>query len=139
MDPNNRTNRHNRKKTDGLDEKTQTNDQKKTIGREQPIRSRESIQQIYGFVREQRNNERHRNILSVKTGTPPVKQKARFLPLHLQENVGREFEKLIKSGHLAKIHDVNEDCFVSPVVTTLKSDKPVKIALGSRKLNDSCI
>ena len=52
--------------------------------------------------------------------------------------MGREFEKLIKSGHLEKIHDVNEDCFVSPVVTTLKSDKPVKIALDSRKLNDSC-
>ena len=29
-------------------------------------------------------------------------------------------------------------CFVSPVVITVKSDKSVKIALDSRKLNDSC-
>ena len=35
--------------------------------------------------------------------------------------------------------DVDEDCFVSPVVITVKNDKSVKIALDSRKLNDSCI
>ena len=34
---------------------------------------------------------------------------------------------------------VDEDCFVSPVVITVKNDKAVKIALDSRKLNDSCI
>ena len=45
----------------------------------------------------------------------------------------------MKSGPLEKINDVDEDCFVSPVVITVKSDKSVKIALDSRKLNDSCI
>ena len=40
---------------------------------------------------------------------------------------------------MEKIKDVDEDCFVSPVVITVKSDKSVKIALDSRKLNDSCI
>ena len=69
----------------------------------------------------------------------PVKQKARPIPLHLQEEVGRELEKLIKTGHLEKVKHVDEDCFVSPVVITVKSDKCVKIALDSRKLNDSCI
>ena len=68
-----------------------------------------------------------------------VKQKARPIPLHLQEDVGRELEKLIKSGHLEKVKDVDEDCFVSPAVITVKNDKSVKIALDSRKLNDSCI
>ena len=34
---------------------------------------------------------------------------------------------------------MNEDCFVSPVVITVKKDKLIKIALYSRKLNDSCI
>ena len=33
---------------------------------------------------------------------------------------------------------MDEDCFVSPVVITGKSDKSVKIALDSRKLKDSC-
>ena len=77
--------------------------------------------------------------IQLKPGHYPVKQKARPIPLHLQDDVGRELEKLIKSGHLEKINDVDEDCFVSPVVITVKSDKSVKIALDSRKLNDSCI
>ena len=34
---------------------------------------------------------------------------------------------------------MDEDCFVSPVVITVKNDKSLKIALDSRKLNDSCI
>ena len=79
-----------------------------------------------------------RNI-QLKPGHYPVKQKARPVPLHLQEDVGRELEKLIKTGHLEKINDVDEDCSVSPVVITVKNDKSVKIALDSRKLNDSCI
>ena len=76
--------------------------------------------------------------IQLKPGHYPVKQKARPVPLHLQD-LGRELEKLIKTGHLEKINDVDEDCFVSPVVITVKNDKSVKIALDSRKLNDSCI
>ena len=37
-----------------------------------------------------------------KPGHYPVKQKARPIPLHLQDDVGRELEKLIKTGHLEK-------------------------------------
>ena len=77
--------------------------------------------------------------IQLKPGHHPVKQKARPVPLHLQEDVGNKLEKLIRTGHLEKINDVDEDCFVSPVVITIKSDKSVKIALDSRKLNDSCI
>ena len=40
---------------------------------------------------------------------------------------------------MEKVNNVDEDCFVSSVVKTVKSDKSVKIALDSRKLNDSCI
>ena len=75
----------------------------------------------------------------LKPGHYPVKQKARPIPLHLQEAVGKEIEKLTKSGHLEKVKHVDEDCFISPVVITVKNDKSVKIALDSRKLNDSCI
>ena len=79
------------------------------------------------------------NIQLKPGGHYPVKQKARHIPLHLQEDVGRELEKLIKTGHLEKVKHVDEDYFVSPVVITVKNDKWVKIALDSRKLNDSCI
>ena len=77
--------------------------------------------------------------IQLKPGHYPIKQKARPVPLHLQEDVERELKKLIRTGHLEKINDVDEVCFVSPVVITVKSDKSVKIALDSRKLNDSCI
>ena len=77
--------------------------------------------------------------IQLKPGHYPVKQKARPIPLHLQEDVGKELERLIKTGHLEKVKHVDEDCFVSPVVITVKNDKSVKIALDSRKLNDSCI
>ena len=77
--------------------------------------------------------------IQLKPGHYPVKQKARPIPLHLQEAVGKEIEKLTKSGHLERVKQVDEDCFVSPVVITVKNDKSVKIALDSRKLNDSCI
>ena len=77
--------------------------------------------------------------IQLKPGHYPVKQKARPIPLHLQEAVGKEIEKLTKSGHLEKVKHVDEDCFISPVVLTVKNDKSVKIALDSRKLNDSCI
>ena len=45
----------------------------------------------------------------------------------------------MKPGHLETVKHVGEDCFVSPVVITVKSDKSVKMALDSRILNDSCI
>ena len=77
--------------------------------------------------------------IQLKPGHYPGKQKARPVPLHLQKDVERELERLLKSGHLEKINNVDEDCFVSPVVITVKSDKSVKIALDSRKVNDSCI
>ena len=77
--------------------------------------------------------------IQLKPGHYPVKQKARPIPLHLQEDVGKELERLLKTGHLEKVKHVDEDCFVSPVVITVKNDKSVKIALDPRKLNDSCI
>ena len=77
--------------------------------------------------------------IQLQSGHYPVKQKARPVPLHLQKDVGREMKRLIKSGHLEKINNVDEDCFVSPAIITVKSDNSVRIALDSRKLNDSCI
>ena len=39
---------------------------------------------------------------------------------------------------MERVKQVDEDCLVSPVVRTVKNDISVKIALDSRKLNDSC-
>ena len=40
---------------------------------------------------------------------------------------------------MERVKQVDEDCSVSPVVVTVKDYKPVKVALDSRKLNNSCI
>ena len=40
----------------------------------------------------------------LKPGHYPVKQKARPIPLQLQEEGGKELEKLIKTRHLKKKH-----------------------------------
>ena len=74
-----------------------------------------------------------------KPGCYPIQQKARPIPYHLQKDVKNELDRLIKSGHLERLETIEEDCFVSPVVITVKKDKTVKIALDARKLNDSCV
>ena len=64
--------------------------------------------------------------IQLKPGHYPIKQKARPVPLHIQEDVGRELEKLIRTGHLEKINDLDEDCFVSPVVISEKDSQKIK-------------
>ena len=75
----------------------------------------------------------------IKPGCYPIQQKARPIPYHLQEDVKNELNRLIESGHLERLETIGEDCFVSPVVITVKKDESVKIALDARKLNYSCI
>ena len=59
-------------------------------------------------------------------GHSPVEQKAILVNLNLQEAVGKAIEKLTKSGHLERVKQADEDCFVSPVVITVKNDKSKK-------------
>ena len=74
----------------------------------------------------------------MKPGHPPIKQEARPISYPLQNFVEKILNNLFESGHLERVQKVDEDCFVSPVVLTLKNDKSVKTALRSIKLNDSC-
>ena len=77
--------------------------------------------------------------IQIKPGCYPIQQKARPIPYHLQKDVKNELDRLIKSGHLERVKTIEEDCFVSPVVITVKKDRTVEIALDARKLNDSCV
>ena len=45
----------------------------------------------------------------------------------------------MKQGHIDKSNNIDENCFVSPAVITVKKVKSVKIALDSRKLNEITI
>ena len=77
--------------------------------------------------------------IQLKKDVKPIQQKGRPVPIHFQNIVREELEKLIDKGHLEKADRTTENCFVSPAVITIKKDKSVKIALDSRKLNDACI
>ena len=50
-----------------------------------------------------------------------------------------EHDRIIKSGHLKRLETIDQACFLSLVVLTVKKDKTVKIALDARKLNQSCV
>ena len=72
--------------------------------------------------------------IQLKEDAKLIQQKSRHIPIHLQQSVGNEIEKLIKQGHIEKANNIDENCFVSLAVITVKKDKSVKIALDSRKL-----
>ena len=61
--------------------------------------------------------------IQIKPGRYPIQQKNRTIPYHLQQDVKNELDRLIKTGHLERLEPVEEDCFVSNVVITVKTDK----------------
>ena len=77
--------------------------------------------------------------IQLKEDAKLIQQKGRPIPIHLQQSVGKEISKLIRQGHIEKANNIDEICFVSPAVITVKKDKSVKIALDSRKLNEITI
>ena len=74
--------------------------------------------------------------IQLKEDAKLIQQKGRPIPIHLQQSVEEEVEKLVKQGHIEKANNIDENCFVSPAVITVKKDKYVKIASDSRKLNE---
>ena len=65
----------------------------------------------------------------------PIQEKGRRVPISLQEKVDTEIDKLLKQGHIEKLTECSDKYFVSPIVTTVKKDGSVKLALESRELN----
>ena len=96
---------------------------------------KESIQQMSGLVCPELNNKRLRNKKKqMKPGQNHMKQKIRPIPLHLQESVGKELQKLIKAGPFENVNNVDEDCCVSPVVITVKKRQIGELSTEQRKL-----
>ena len=98
---------------------------KLTIGSIQLAENNQSEKErIFGIFRDLfENNETMKDTeikIQLKPRHYPIKQKARPVPLHLQEDVGKELEKLIRTGHLEKNNDIDEDSFVLPIVITKK-------------------
>ena len=62
-------------------------------------------------------------------------QKSRRIPIHLQQAVEAELEKLQKERHLEKLEELGENACVSPAAVAQKSDGSIKIALGAKQKN----
>ena len=74
--------------------------------------------------------------LQLKKDAKLIQQIGRPIPVHLQQSVEKEIEKLTDQGNIENADNIDENCFVSPAVITVKKDKLVRIALNSRKLNE---
>ena len=75
--------------------------------------------------------------IEMKENAKITQQKGRRIPLQLQNQVDKEIENLLKSGHIERVDKINDDVFIQPVVITVKKDRSVKIALDARALNES--
>ena len=64
----------------------------------------------------------------------PVQQKGRRIPIHLQERVEGELNKLIHQKHIIKLDKCLDKQFISPIVITVEKDQTVKLALDSKKI-----
>ena len=58
--------------------------------------------------------------IQLKEDAKLIQQKGRPIPIHLQQSVEKEIEKLIKQGHIEKANNIDENCFVSPPIITVK-------------------
>ena len=65
----------------------------------------------------------------------PTHQKGRRVPIDLQPLVKIELKKLLDEKHIIKLNICSDKNFISPIVITVKRDKTVKLALGSKILN----
>ena len=73
--------------------------------------------------------------IQLKKDTKPIQQNRRQVPIHFQNSVRRELEKLIEKGHLEQADKTTENCFISPAVITIQKNKSLKLSLDSRTLN----
>ena len=65
----------------------------------------------------------------------PIQQKGRRIPVHLQERVEKDINKLIDQKHIINLDKCSNRQFISPIVISLKKDQTVKLALDSKKIN----
>ena len=67
----------------------------------------------------------------------PTHQTGRGFPINLQPLVNVEIKKLLDEKYILKLNSCSDRKFISPIVTTGKRDKSVKLASDSKILNKS--
>ena len=49
--------------------------------------------------------------------------------------VEKEIEKLLTEGHITKLDKCTSDCFIAPIVITIKKDDSIKLAMDAKPIN----
>ena len=65
----------------------------------------------------------------------PTQEKGRRIPIHIQDKVEKEIEKLLTEGHIIKLDKRTSDCFIAPIVITVKKDDSIKLAMEAKPIN----
>ena len=65
----------------------------------------------------------------------PIQKKGRRIPIHVQGKVEKEIEKLQLEGHIQRLDKCTSDCFIAPIVITVKKDDSIKLALDAKPIN----
>ena len=65
----------------------------------------------------------------------PIQEKGRRTPIHIQDKVQAELDKLLAEGHIEKLDKCTSGCFIAPIVITVKKDNSIKLALDAKPIN----
>ena len=65
----------------------------------------------------------------------PIQEKGRRIPIHIQDKIQVELEKLLAEGHIQKLDTCTSYCFIAPIVITVKKDNSIKLALDAKPIN----
>ena len=53
----------------------------------------------------------------------PIQEKGQRIPFHIQDKVHAELNKLLSEGHIEKLDKRTSDCFIAPIVITVKKKR----------------
>ena len=84
-----------------------------------------------------RKGESINHVVNTKFKYPlcPIQEKGRRIPIHMQDKVQAELSKLLSKGHITKLDKCTSDCFIAPIVITVKKDDSIKLALDAKPIN----
>ena len=84
-----------------------------------------------------RKGESKNHVVNTKFKFPlcPIQENGRRIPIHIQERVQAELSKLLSEGHITKLDKRTSDCFIAPIVITVKKDDSIKLALDAKPIN----
>ena len=95
------------------------------------------FQQKYQHVFSRIGRAKNHQVFSTfKSPLVPIQKQGRRVPVHIQDKVGVETQKLIYEGHIVKLNKFTSEIFTSLVVITAKKDGSVKLAMDAKPMND---